>query len=92
MAKRFVRIGEPLSISDILGNVVTLSDYSSFSVRFIDRWKLRLWSPEQNVVVTENTNPNYPYKLDNTDVSFGNEVAAKIITHGVPPEIPDDVA
>ena len=92
MGKPFARIDERLSISEILGNVVILSDYSSFAVRFLDRWKLWCWSPEQNIVVTENTNRKYPYKISNTNVSFAREAVAKIITHGVPPEIPDNVA
>ena len=92
MEKPFARIGERLSISKILGRVVILSDYSSFAVRFLDRWKLWCWSLEQNIVVTANTNSKYPYKISNTNVSFAREVTAKIITHGVPPEIPNDVA
>jgi len=92
MEKPFNRIGTRLSISEILGNVVTLSDYSSFAVRLLDRWKLWLWSPEQNVVVTENSNQKNPFKLSNSDISFGKIVSVKILTHGVPPEIPDDVA
>ncbi len=92
MGKPFARIDERLSISEILGNVVILSDYSSFAVRFLDRWKLWCWSPEQTIVVTENTNRKYPYKISNTNVSFAREAVAKIITHGVPPEIPDNVA
>jgi hypothetical protein len=92
MGKPFARIDERLSISEILSNVVILSDYSSLAVRFLDRWKLWCWSPEQTIVVTENTNRKYPYKISNKDVSFAREAAAKIITHGVPPEIPDDVA
>ncbi len=92
MGKPFIRIGERLSISEILGQVVILSDYSSFAVRFLDRWKLWRWSPEQNIVVTANTNSKYPYKISNTNVSFAREALAKIITHGLPPEIPDNVA
>jgi len=36
MEKPFNRIGARLSISEIMGNVVTLSDYSSFAVRLLD--------------------------------------------------------
>ena len=86
------RIGEQLSISDIMGHVVTLSDHSSFAVRFIDRWKLWRWSPEQKIVITSSRNKKYPYKISNTDVSFGKEAVAQIETRRVPPEIPDDVA
>lgn len=86
------RISEGLSIAKILRNVVILSDYSSFVVRFLDRWKLRRWSPEQNIVVTANTNPKYPYRISNKDVSFAKSAAAKIITRGQPPEVPDDGA
>jgi len=90
MVNQFERIDEPLSISDILGNVITFSDYSSFAVRFLDRWKIWFWSPGQKNIVTENTNQKYPYKLNNTGVSFGKIASAKIISHGTPPEIPYD--
>ena len=92
MGKPYDRIGQQLSISEIIGNVVILSDYSSFAVRQLDRWKLWFWLTKYNVVVTENTNQKYPFKLSNADIFFGKSVAAKILTHGVPPEIPDEVA
>ena len=92
MGKPYDRIGQQLSISEIIGNVVILSDYSSFAVRFLDRWKLWLWSSEQNVVVNENSNSKYPFRISNTDVTFASSASAKIITRGQPPDIPDDVA
>jgi len=84
------KITRPLSISDILGNVVTVSDYSSFAVRFLDRWKLWMWSPGQTIEVSANANPKYPYRISNMDVSFARSAAAKIITRGQPPDIQDD--
>ena len=91
MENPFVRIGERLSISEIMGHVLTLSDYSSFAVGFLDRWKLWRWSAGQTIVVTANTNPKYPYRISNMDVSFAQSIAAKMITKGQSLEIPDDV-
>jgi len=92
MTNTVTKTGEQLSISQILRNVITLSDYSSFAVRFLDSWKLWRWSPEQKVVVTENSNKKYPSIISNTDVSFARSAAAKIITRARPAEIPHDVA
>ena len=92
--KPYARIGETLSILEVmsLGKAIVLSDYSSWRVRWIHKWKAAFWSINQKVVVIENVDEKYPYKLKNADVSFAREAVAKIITHGVPPEIPDNVA
>ena len=85
MTKPFARIGEQLSISETIGNVVILSDFSSFAVRLLDRWKLWFWSSEHKVVFNQNSNQKYPFKLNNEDTYFGKIVAARILTHGTPP-------
>jgi len=82
--EQYARIGEPLSISEIQGNIVTLSDYSSFAIRFLDRWKLWFWSPEHNVFVTANDDKKNAYRLTSINALFGKDAAAKIITYGIP--------
>ncbi len=71
--KPYARIGEILSILEVmsLGKAIVLSDYSSWRVRWLHKWKAVLWSIDQNVVVIENDDEEYPYKLKNADVSFG---------------------
>ena len=91
--KPYARIGETLSILEVmsLGKAIVLSDYSSWRVRWIHKWKAAFWSINQKVVVIENLNEKYPYKLKNADVSFGKEIDAGKITGGIPPEIPNEV-
>ena len=92
--KPYARIGETLSILEVmsLGKAIVLSDYSSWRVRWIHKWKAAFWSINQKVVVIENVDEKYPYKLKNADVSFGKEIDAGKITGGKPPEIPNEVA
>jgi len=90
--KTETKTGNQLSISDILGHVITVSDYSSFAVRFLDRWKLWWWSAGQTIIVAANTKPKYPYRISNMDVSFARSAEAKILTRGQPHENSDDVA
>ena len=61
--KPYARIGETLSILEVmsLGKAIVLSDYSSWRVRWIHKWKAAFWSINQNVVVigfTETTKLN----------------------------------
>jgi len=90
MGKPLDKIGKQLPIPEIMGIKVFRSDFSSFSARLPDGWKLWFWSSKHSAVATENTSHKYSFKLSNTDISLGKIAAAKILTHGVYLEIPDE--
>jgi hypothetical protein len=67
------------------GRFVLLEDHSLWGISPVDRTNSRVWFSSEQIVVTNNANPRYPYRLINTDTSdtAGARLIAKTGIHWI---------
>jgi hypothetical protein len=67
------------------GRFVLLEDHSLWGISPVDSTNSRVWFSSEQIVVTNNANPRYPYRLINTDTSDTAQarLIAKTGTHWI---------
>lgn len=71
------------------GQFVLLEDHSLWGINPVDRIDSSLWLPMEEIVITSNGNPRYPYRLINADAS--DTVEAILITKSSTHWISDNI-